>query len=222
MSAERDETIVNNTYIVQAKADNKTISYNDQDELQVINIPEESIIDKKVPGYETYHREVYNFGDISTINVVKCEDSGSLIVQEKRFGDNMLKDIVSIDYNYQDNNLQRRLLYGYMSNSEYLEYVMKYDVNTFSVGTSDSGVGMRLEGESVGIHLTGKSAGLSLTGEEANLSVNGKEVVRSINGVLADESGELPLELNVLTSADGTKFKLMVSNEGFLGVQKIQ
>ena len=207
MSTERDETIVNNTYIVQAKADNKTISYNDQDELQVINIPEESIIDKKVPGYETYHREVYNFGDISTINVVKCEDSGSLIVQEKRFGDNMLKDIVSIDYNYQDNNL---------------EYVMKYDVNTFSVGTSDSGVGMRLEGESVGIHLTGKSAGLSLTGEEANLSVNGKEVVRSINGVLADESGELPLELNVLTSADGTKFKLMVSNEGFLGVQKIQ
>ncbi|AJH16665.1 hypothetical protein [Myroides profundi] len=56
----------------------------------------------------------------------------------------------------------------------------------------------------------------------ARLTLDDKNVVRSVNGVLADESGELPLELNVLTSADGTKFKLMVSNEGFLGVQKIQ
>ncbi|MEC4051608.1 hypothetical protein VSP10_02280 [Myroides odoratimimus] len=55
-----------------------------------------------------------------------------------------------------------------------------------------------------------------------SLKIDDKNVVRSVNGVLADESGELPLELNVLTSADGTKFKLMVSNEGFLGVQKIQ
>lgn len=233
----------------KSKVDNQTVSYNDKGELQwgVTDNYGQRKFNLEVSNKDTQVKVTVaeNIGDTScSKNVVvaqgdskiecsshiythgisenvKCELDGRSYDKKSTIGAYMYSDIESVS-SARGNNVSKDITLDADGNFNYSVSGSAEGVNKYlNMVLTEVGSGFNLSTSSGATTKSSISLLAPIDGV-GKLQVDDKNVVRSINGVLANEAGELPLELNVLTSADGTKFRLTASNEGLLELQKIQ